>query len=60
MTKTLKEQLLEKGLLKLAGTLPILHKAYRIKKCRYEGRTCAGCTDWQYNQCVQKYGAGKD
>lgn len=59
MTKTLKDQLLEKGLLKLAGDKPKLHKAFRLKACRHHGRVCSACTEWQYKQCLETYGPEK-
>lgn len=61
MSKPIKDQLMEKGLLKLAGhDKAKLHKAYRIKKCRHAGLVCGLCTEWQYKQCLNTYGAGKD
>jgi hypothetical protein len=61
MSKPIKEQLLEKGLLKLAGhDKAKLHKAYRIKKCRHRGNVCGLCTEWQYKECLASYGPGKD
>ena len=61
MSKSIKDQLLEKGLLKLAGSDKArIHKAYRMQKCRVARLNCIACTEWQYMQCMEKFGSGKD
>ena len=56
MSKSIRDQLLGKDLLKLAGAVPKLHKAYRIRKCGRQGLSCSSCTSWQYRECLESYG----
>lgn len=56
MTKSLQEQLIEKGLVVLAGTRPKLKKAFSLQKCYHKKMVCRKCTLFRYEECKAYYG----